>query len=91
MDALALIERNNAHKGREKLKAERQREADCPGPCHREASCAVSDHCRELTVVLREVLKEKLFVGTIPVWYVLAFENLLEDTWSIQTGEALDY
>lgn len=40
--------------------------------------------------MLGEVLK-KLFVGTIPVWQVFIFENLQEDTLSVQTEEALDY
>lgn len=33
-----------------------------------------------LTQVLGKVLIENLFVGTTPIWYVLIFENLLEDT-----------
>lgn len=41
--------------------------------------------------MLGEVLTEKLFVGTISVQYVLVFENLLEDTLSVQTEESLDY
>lgn len=41
--------------------------------------------------MLGDVLKETLCVGTIPAQYVLAFENLLEDTSSVQTEEALEY